>query len=368
MKTRFHVFTIIIAALIIISCSPEPENVHLQVVEFVKEPIIEQGDPGTEDNTYGLEGGSTLKIDDTYHMFIAEVCCEPKVVKTRLAHWKSPDGLNFERVSTLYESSGNFDGTDDYASLWSPMPVFNEEENQWELFYVAYRSAPKLPGEFSELTFRNNTHGMIVRAASTEKGKDGIGGPYEDIGVILQPDENSDWWEGPQGTASFYPYKVGDIWLSFYCSWRSGHDWNTKMWFGAGLVSAPSLAGPWKRLYEYNPVMINNTFIENPIIFNLDNGLLLALFDSGFEQNTIGYSFSKDGYHWSKEKKIIFPKDAVPWTGKVRTPMSFIPQDDGTFSIYYTAFNSERFKVNTEPVHHFGYGTVGLLKVKVTTQ
>jgi len=40
----------------------------------------------------------------------------------RLAHWKSKDGIKWVRVSTLFESSGDFTGKDKNASIWSPIP------------------------------------------------------------------------------------------------------------------------------------------------------------------------------------------------------------------------------------------------------
>jgi len=36
------------------------------------------------------------------------------------------------------------------------------------------------------------------------KGEDGIDGPYVDMGIILEPDADSQSWEGQQAMASFY--------------------------------------------------------------------------------------------------------------------------------------------------------------------
>jgi hypothetical protein len=63
-------------------------------------------------------------------------------VKTKLAHWSSNDRLHWKRVSTLYESSGEFAGQDPRASLWGPMFVYDDPSQRWDLVYVAYRGAP----------------------------------------------------------------------------------------------------------------------------------------------------------------------------------------------------------------------------------
>jgi hypothetical protein len=49
-------------------------------------------------------------------MFVAERFGDPFIVKMRLSHWKSQDGLNWEKNSTLFESSGNFTGEDKFSS------------------------------------------------------------------------------------------------------------------------------------------------------------------------------------------------------------------------------------------------------------
>lgn len=85
--------------------------------------VLQEGDPGTENNKYGFEGGRVFKFKNEYHWFTSETIDDPKWVKMKLAHWKSKDGLKWECVSTLYESSGEFTGTDPRAALWSPMPI-----------------------------------------------------------------------------------------------------------------------------------------------------------------------------------------------------------------------------------------------------
>ena len=172
----------------------------LTILDQPDHPLIKKGDPGTEDNKYGFEGGSVVKRNGSYHLVTAEMVGDPFWVKMRLGHWASQDRTNWKRQSTLYESSGNFDGTDPRASLGAPMPIFNDQDNRWDLFYVAYRCAPDTPDKWL-----GNHEGRIWRAVSTRPGQDGIGGPYKDVGVILEPGKDSDPWEGLQGTDSFFP-------------------------------------------------------------------------------------------------------------------------------------------------------------------
>lgn len=337
----------------------------LELLEIDDRPILQEGDKGTENNKYGFEGGTIIKQQGVYHLFTAEVCDEPKVVKTKLAYWNSEDGDSFSRIATLYESSGNFEGTDPRASLWAPMPIFNEQSNRWNLFYIAYRAAPKLPGVFNELTFRHNTHGTIIRAESEMPGLEGLSGPYTDRETSLQPGEESDWWEGTQGTDSFYPYRTEKEWLSFYGSWRSNTAWNNKQWFGVGLAASQTLEGKWNRCSDRNPVLLDPCFVENPIVVRIKPDLFIAVYDTGPDRPSIGYAFSRDGYHWPPGDQIFFPKGVPAWRGTLRTPLCFLPEGDNIFTIYYTAFHSQGFIPNEEPRHHSGYGIVGRIKVKL---
>ncbi len=137
------------------------------------------------------------------------------------------------------------------------------------------------------------------------------------------------------------------------------------MWFGVGLISSPSLEGKWKRLSDLNPIILDPYFVENPEVTKLKNGSYLAIFDTGPENESIGYSFSKDGYNWEKGAYINFPENKPSWRGTLRTPLCFIHENDSIYKIYYTAFNSKGFKHNEEPKHHSGYGTIGLIKVEL---
>ena len=185
----------------------------LQIIEQSAAPVLSHGMPGTEGNRHGFEGGCVLKRDNAYHLFVSEMVDDPFWVKMKLAHWSSPDGRKWKRLSTLMESSGNYDGTDPRAAVWAPMPVYSDQDERWNLFYVAYRCAPDPPDRW--LT---NHEGRIWRAVSQTPGPGGYGGPYRDSGIVLEPGAASDAWEGLQGTDQFLPSCACDHWLAFYGS------------------------------------------------------------------------------------------------------------------------------------------------------
>jgi hypothetical protein len=104
-----------------------------------------------------------------------------------------------------------------------------------------------------------------------------------------------------------------------------------------GLVKAPSLAGPWKRCTELNPLKIEGKFIENPIVTKLKDGTYLAVYDTDV-QNAIGYTFSSDGVHWSAGQHLIVQKDSGVWGSDIRTPLGLVPEGNNSFTLLYTAF------------------------------
>ena len=191
--------------------------VSVSILSQVGAPLVKKGDPGTERVKHGFETGCVLKLNGAYHWFTAEFLTDPMWVKTRLAHWSSRDGKVWKRLGTLYESSGNFDGGDRRAALFGPMPIYNEKGGHWDLFYSSSRCRPN-----TITKWLNNYEMRIWRAASQTPGRDGFGGPYRDVGIILEPGKESDKWEGLQGVDSFFPYRVGDRWYAFYGSARHG--------------------------------------------------------------------------------------------------------------------------------------------------
>jgi hypothetical protein len=301
-----------------------------EVMEAPDGPVLRNGDGGTEDNKYGFEGGRVLKHHGMYHLFTAEMSGEPRWVKMRLAHWESPNGRVWRRVSTLYESSGEFAGKDPRASFWAPMPYYNDEEARWNLFYVAYRAKPD-----TKTSWYTAHEGRIWRAVSRTRGVDGLGGLYEDVGVVLEPGPESDAWEGLQGTDSFYAYPVENKWYAFYGSAHTQR-WPCSFW-GVGLASAPTLAGPWRRCSTLNPVAIDDKWVENPVVSRLPDGTYIALFDGGY-RGSFAYTLSRDGVHWEKGITIPLEPKVKKWWQLMRTPLCLIPEGKDVFTVFYTAW------------------------------
>lgn len=330
---------------------------ELVVTKRTDSPVLTIKSNGAEGNKYGFEGGRVLKVNDTYHLFTSEMIGDPHWVKMRLAHWVSQDRLHWKRLATLAESSGDFTGKDPRAALWSPLPVYNTAENRWNLFYVAYQSAPD-----TSQHWLTNHEGRIWRAVSETSGPEGIGGPYTDVGVILQRGQNSDSWEGLQGTDSFFPYQVGGQWYALYGSAHT-EKIPISLW-QVGLAKAPALAGPWVRCTERNPLTVEKRFIENPIVTKLEDETYVAVYDTD-EPNAIGYTFSSDGIHWSPGQHLFVQQGKEIWASEVRTPLGLIPEGKDSFSLFYTAnekisgMQPDGNGINTTP------GSMGLVEVQL---
>lgn len=307
----------------------QADDLKLVVTRQLDEPILTVSSPGAEDNKYGFEGGRVIKLDRTYHLFTSEMIGDPHWVKMRLAHWTSRDRIHWKRGATLFESSGDFTGKDPRAALWSPMPIYDEMEHRWNLFYVAYHCAPDTAKEW--LT---NHEGRIWRAVSRVKGRQGIGGPYVDVGIVLQRGKDSDPWEGLQGTDSFFPYRVGSRWYAFYGTAHT--EAQPILLWQVGLAWSTSLGGPWKRCSELNPLNIEKPFIENPVVTQLTDGTFAVVYDNHIE-HAVGYSFSRDGIHWAPGKVLIVQRDKGIWASEVRTPLGLIPEGNDSFTLFYTA-------------------------------
>lgn len=305
------------------------ENRKLLVTRQFDGPVLTTRSGGAEGNKYGFEGGRVIKLNGVYYLFTSEMVGDPHWVKMKLALWTSRDRTHWRRTGTLRESSGDFTGKDPRAALWSPMPVFDPGANRWTLFYVAYQAAPDTPHQW--LT---NHEGRIWRAVSTQPGESGITGPYKDTGVILERGKNADPWEGLQGTDSFFPYAADGRWYALYGSART-ESLPIALW-QVGLASAPTLAGPWSRCSQLNPLKVEPRFIENPIVSRLANGTFVAVYDN-HQPNAIGYTFSADGIHWSRGQNLTVQTGNRIWASEVRTPLGLVDEGNGSFTLFYSA-------------------------------
>jgi len=315
-------------ALALLSLAPAA---RLVLVDAHPTPVITTRTPGASGNKYGFEGGRVVKVGSTYHLFTSEMVGDPIWVRMKLAHWQSADRLRWTRVATVFESSGEFAGKDPRAALWSPLPVYDEGERRWNLFYVAYRAAPNTP-----TAFRMNHEGRIWRAVSAVAGPEGVGGPYRDVGIVLEPGPESEKWEGLQGTDSFFPYRVGDTWYALYGSAKT-EKLPIEYW-RVGLATSTSIGGPWRRVPNVNPLPIETVFIENPIVTRLADGRYIAVYDTNKEADSIGYSISADGIHWPSGQALSLQREKGQWSHEIRTPLGLVDEGNGTFTVFYTGF------------------------------
>ena len=351
---RFVISSAVVAVLMV-SCSNPPVryitgNDKVLEITFIScdDTVINRATPGAEDNRYGFEGGRVVKVKDTYHLITAEMHGDPMWVSMRLGHWESKNGIDWRRVGTIRQSDGDFTGRSQRAALWGPMVVFNDDDNRWHLVYVCYKSKPDEPNKWL-----NNHDGVIQHAVSTVAGEDGIYGPYEDKGFLMRYDVDPDPWEGLQGTDSFFPYKVGKKWYGFYGS-ATTQDAANCQWH-IGLAQADRIEGPWKRMSALNPVDVGG-FAENPIVMQLENGVYIAIVDGYYEKP--GYILSWDGIHWSKLRYFDIESVTKKWWDMMRTPQSLIREDDGTYTLFFTAYRN----YPNEP--RFGHVSKARLNIK----
>jgi hypothetical protein len=372
-------FAIIIASIwVLISCKNNSVTsiissddldvrVTIEVVSGYDAPVLTKGTVGTEDNNHGFEGGTVIKLQDGYHLFTGEIAGEIMWTKSKLGHWLSKDGKDWRRISTIFNSTGDYTGSDPRATLWSPMPVFNERDNRWNFFYVGYRSKPDSGG-----IWLAEFDAHVFRAISRTRGIDGIDGPYEDVNLILNRDKESEAWEGSYGTDSFFPYLASDgKYYGFYGSAETRRQ-PMNLW-QVGLASSKKLEGPWKRCTEINPLDNGLSFIENPVVTKLENGLYVAVVDAGYDslqlcRSAFGYIWSKDGIHWSKERLCYLEPKVPKWWRMMRTPLCLIKENDSIYTVFHTAFVTLHVK---ERKYTTGFdvaqdwGSVGMLKVKL---
>ena len=293
-------------------------------------PVITVRHPDAAGNKFGFEGGSVVKVGGTYHLFTSEMVDDPMWVKMRLAHWVSDDKSTWKRAATIRTSSGDFTGKDPRAALWSPMVVWDSQADRWNLFYVAYNAAPSTPEQM-----RLNMNGKIVRSVSETSGREGIHGPFTDVGIVLDS-ENPDAWEGLQGTDSFYPYQVGDAWHAFYGSARTEKKPVEHWLVGYAKSESTSIAGPWKRQSDRNPSTLEKKFIENPIVTKVAGGYLVIY--AIFKPNAFGWAFSEDGIHWGEGQSVEIQTKPEVWSDDVRTVLGLVDEGEGKFTVFYTGF------------------------------
>jgi hypothetical protein len=335
---------------------------HLRVSELSETPVVGPDHPGAAGVRFGFEGGTAHKVGGRYFLFTTEVFDEPKTGVSRLVLFDSEDGVSFDKRLVLADTDRDPADPVEGTTPWSPMAVYDPAAGRWSVFFVVYRQKPG-----SEQPY--NMSGVIGRLDSTSPGHEGIGGPYSEP-VLVDFSAEGDAWEGGAGIVSYFPYLVGEDWYAFFGA-NTAPTWiepdslpqedNTQqIKFHVGLARAESLTGRWTRVSELNPVLMDPEFIENPIVTRVRPDLYAVVYDGG-NRHEISYAFSSDGVHWEPEQLMVLPE--VPaWLDAVRTPLGLIPEDDGTFTLFFTAFDG----VNPEGVHplwHDGFGYVGRCRV-----
>jgi hypothetical protein len=342
----------------VFSYAQRDQDPQFEVVNWDRQPVIKEGDPGTQGIECGFEGGTVVKVDGTYHLFPTErigIYCSNK---TRIGHWESTDGIHWERISTILESSGDTLGNDRRAVFYAAIPIFDEEKKAWNLFYVSYKYRRNPPRGY------HHQDGQIWRAVSSVSGEKGIGGPYQDIAVVLQPDKDSQPWEGHQGVDSFYPFQSEDKWYGFYGSAKTEVMPEKPCSFWAiGVAESCSLAGPWTRCKSGNPIELyygdshSMLMPENPIVYRLNDGWYIALIDYiagevGKDDDQPTYMVSDDGLHWSLADFFRLNPASERWWREMVTPLALI-EEDQTFTLFFTARDS-----------YLGFESIGRAKIK----
>lgn len=339
MRNKYFKIPPLIFLFVLCQCSPSkvlqtvscPDYI-MELVEESKTPLIDQLHPGSSGNKKGYEGGTVFMRNSEYNMFVTEQI--NGIVNTRTGYWKSLNGIDWKRISTIQKSV--LDPYNPRNSIWSPMPFFNKNENRWNLFFVGYEKDEK----------NVLSQGRVFTAYSAVSGEDGLAGPYidEPKAVLSYNDVIKHPWEGIQGTDSFFPYPAGDKWYAFYGS----SDFKTR--WDVGLAISDSMTGRWMRDTIAIPTL---SYAENPIVIQLKDGTYLSVFDDlshGEFSATLGYAYSLDGINWKqKTLKIGMPE----WATNIRTPQSLIDAGDNKYWIYFTA--------NTNK----GFDCIGRLKVKI---
>ena len=327
-------------------------DVRLELLEVTQQPILGRDSPGAEEILWGFEGGFVTEENGLIHIFSTENYDNPKWVSTRFGHWTSEDGLHFERQSTIFHPDSNALPAGVFTDMpWTPYPIYNEEEGRYNLFFVGYKSQVS----------HENTN--ILRAASQTPGHAGIGGPYEVLDVAMNH-EGADPWE-VKSALFFFPYRVGEEWRAFFG--ENNYESRATARFRAGLVRSKSLSGPWERMSHLNPVLMDDRFIENPVVFEVEPGVYVTFYD-GETVSGIAYAYSADGEHWTKERNLWLDHPPTAWAWYMRTPLGIVKREGGGYWLYYTALDYEGFDPtdpNERPWYHRGFGTIGRIGVDI---
>ncbi len=77
--------------------TPVIPELELEIIDWNEGPVIGKGDADTKGIKHGFEGGRVIKQDGWYNLFTSEQLTDPKWVKMQLGHWKSKEGIKWDR-------------------------------------------------------------------------------------------------------------------------------------------------------------------------------------------------------------------------------------------------------------------------------
>ena len=273
---------------------------------------------------WGYENGHAVKTaDGTYHLLIVEFC-DGHWGYSRIGYWTSLDkGDNWERIGTAIEGDDFYDdGRKAKETAWAPTWFWDEKEETWNVFY------------------RGNYR--VWRYKSAVPGKDGIAGPYEFVNLMDTSGGKRHYWDDGvvHGFGNVFIAADGKYHAS-YSMYASGA-YESVNWV-AGLMRANNLSGPWERVQTRNrPVF---TYAENPLVYSDVNSrgekLYFCVYDDLSDLHSIGFGYSEDGVNWTTQQVDLSgyvewaPQDGLMDT--IRTPCSLIKEDDGTYTVIFTA-------------------------------
>lgn len=332
--------------------------------ELQRTPILSPEHPDCVSTRFGFEGGTVVRQGGFTWIFTTENYDAPKNCRVRLSCWRSSDGTSFRRAATLRDVAGTVGDRSSFNCSWAPNLVFSEEEDRWHCYYIYYMHKEEGADPW-------NMFGRPGVLKSIVRGRYGLEGPYESHGIAPLGDEPQPW-EGTCGQVSFYPYKTAEGWFSFYGSNSIGtaldassnpQEGEGEFRFMVGLMTSRSINGPWHRLPKGNPVQLNPRFIENPIVKRLASGPYIVIFDGGC-RDQISYSESDDGIVWQQAKRLLLPPDRPAQLSEVRTPLGLAENIDGTFDLYFTAFDGHN-PDQAPPLWHDGFGCLWKANVSI---
>ncbi|HJZ41833.1 MAG TPA: hypothetical protein VJ203_15805 [Bacteroidales bacterium] len=81
--------------------------------------------------------------------------------------------------------------------------------------------------------------------------------------------------------------------------------------------------------------------------------------------------FSSDGIHWSDPVLIDLENHPDKWWGLSRTPLGFIEEGKGNYTLYFTAYNKNFYHIpgiweaKSDSVFNGFFASVGMVKLKL---